>query len=139
MRLVAKLVTTIALLLGMPTLPVLAQSAQPSGSSVKIVSITPEVSKPLYVGDKTRIIVEVEYVMSQDSGAVTLVIQKGESGGFPLGSSMEVVLKGPGKIKLEAEIEIPDTRAIQVFTPLSFQGGASTSIVDYRVFKVAKR
>jgi hypothetical protein len=118
---------------------VLAQSTTSSGSSVKIVSITPELSKPLYVGEKARIKVEVEYVMSQDSGTITLVIQKGESGGFPLGSSMEVVLKGKGTIKLEAEIQVPDTKAIQVFTPLSFQSGGSTSIVDYRAFKVTRR
>ena len=137
MRPITRLFATIAILLGMSVVT-LAQSTI-SGSSVKIVSIAPELSKPLYVGDKKKIMVEVEYVMSQDSGTITLVIQKGESGGLPLGSSTEVVLRGKGRIKLEAEIQVPDTKAIQVFTPLSHQGGASTSIVDYRAFKVAKR
>jgi hypothetical protein len=139
MRLITNLFAATALLVGMSAGSVLAQSTTSPGSSVKIVSIAPELSKPLYVGEKTKITVEVEYVMSQDSGTVTLVIQKGESGGYPLGSSTEVVLKGKGTLKLEAEIEIPDTKAIQVFTPLSFQTGASTSIVDYRAFKVTKR
>ena len=139
MRVITNLLATAVLLVGMPGVSVVAQTTTSSGSSVKILSIAPELSKPLYIGDKTKIIVEVEYVMSQDSGTITLVIQKGESGGFPLGSSTEVVLKGKGTIKLEAEIQIPDTKALQVFTPLSFQGGASTSIVDYRAFKVTKR
>jgi hypothetical protein len=138
-RLGTHLFAIIALLVGTSAGHVLAQSTTSSGSSVKIVNIAPEVSKPLYVGDKTRIVVEVEYVMSQESGTITLVIQRGESGGSSLGNSTEVVFKGKGTIKLEAEIQIPDTKAIQVFTPLSFQGGASTSIVDYRAFKVTRR
>jgi len=122
----------------MPAISVLAQSDTSSGSSVKIVSISPELSKPLYVGEKVRIMVEVEYVMSQESGTITLVIQRGESGPS-LGNSTDVVFKGKGTVKLELEIQIPDTKAIQIFTPLTFQGAADTSIVDYRAFKVAKR
>ena len=138
MRLIARLLAIIALSLGMSAIS-LAQTATSSGSSVKIVGIVPELSGPLYVGEKQTIVVEVEYVMSQDSGTITLVIQKGESGGRPLGSSTEVVLKGKGKIKLEAVIQVPDTKAIQVFTPLSYQDGAGTSIVDYRAYRVARR
>ena len=77
--------------------------------------------------------------MAQDSGTITLVIQKGESGGSSLANMTEVVLKGKGTLKLEADILIPDTRAIQIFTPLSHQGDAGTSIVDVRAFKVTKR
>jgi hypothetical protein len=139
MRLITTLLATTVLLIEISAHGVHAQSSTSSGSSVKIASIAPELSKPLHVGERVRIAVEVEYVMTEDSGAITLVVQKGESGGFPLASSMEVVLKGKGTAKLEAEIEIPDTKAIQVFTPLSFQGGTSTSIVDYRVFKVTNR
>lgn len=138
MRLIARLLAIIALSFGMSAIS-LAQTATSSGSSVRIVGIVPEISGPLYVGEKQTIVVEVEYVMSQDSGTITLVIQKGESGGRPLGSSTEVVLKGKGKIKLEAVIQVPDTKAIQVFTPLSYQDGAGTSIVDYRAYKVARR
>jgi hypothetical protein len=135
-----RLFATIALLVGMSAAHVHAQPTTASGSSsVKIVSIAPQISKPLYVGDKTRIVVEVEYVMSQESGTITLVIQGGESGSSSLGNSTEVVFMGKGTIKLEAEIQIPDTKAIQVFTPLSFQSGDTTSIVDYRAFKVIKR
>jgi len=136
MRLVARLLAFIAILVGMSAIS-LAQTITSSGSSVKIVSIAPELSVPLHVGEKQTIVVEVEYVMSQDSGTITLVIQKGESGGRPLGSSTEVVLRGKGKIKLEATIQVPDTKAIKVFTPLSYQDGAGTSIVDYRAYEVA--
>src|SRR4029079_14564488 len=104
MRLVARLLAFIAILVGMSAIS-LAQTIISSGSSVKIVSIAPELSVPLYVGEKQTIVVEVEYVMSPDSGTITLVIQKGESGGRPLGNSTEVVLRGKGKIKLEATIQ----------------------------------
>jgi len=123
----------------MPVVSVFAQSAISPGSSIKIVSIAPELSKPLYVGERVRIMVEVEYVLSQESGTITLVLQTGESGGPSLGNSTDVVFKGKGTIKLEREIQIPDTKAIQVFTPLTPQGVVDTSIVDYRAFKVAKR
>ncbi|HEY6241502.1 MAG TPA: hypothetical protein VIW78_11770, partial [Burkholderiales bacterium] len=106
---------------------------------MKIVNIAPVLSKPLYVGEKARIMVEVEYVMSQESGTITLVLQTGESGGPFLGNSTDVVFKGKGTVKLEREITIPDTKAIQVFTPLTPQGVTDTSIVDYRAFKVEKR
>ena len=138
MRLIARLLAIIALSFGMSAIS-LAQTATSSGSSVKIVGITPELPGPLYVGEKQTIVVEVEYVMSQDSGTITLVIQRGESGARPLGSSTEVVFRGKGRIKLEAVIQIPDTKAIEVFTPLSYQDGAGTSIVDYRAYKVARR
>lgn len=139
MRFITNVFVTIAFLIGMPVVSALAQSTISPSSSVKIVSIAPELSKPLYVGDKVRIMVEVEYVLSQESGTITLVLQTGESGGPFLGNSTDVVFKGKGTVKLEREIQIPDTRAIQVFTPLTPQGVVDTSIVDYRAFKVAKR
>lgn len=83
MRFITRMFATIALLFGLSAVT-LAQSTTSSGSSVKIVSIAPALSKPLYVGEKEKIVVEVEYVMSQDSGTITLVIQKGESGDRPL-------------------------------------------------------
>ncbi len=113
-----------------------AASGAAAESSVKIVSISPDLSKPLHVGQKTTIKVDVEYVMTDDSGTITLVIQKGESGGSPLANITEVVLKGKDKITLEAEIQIPDTKSILVFTPLSRQGDTGTRIVDQRAYKV---
>jgi hypothetical protein len=129
------LFTLIALLLASPGW---AQSSS-AESTVKIAMITPDISKPLYVGDTVKLQVDVSYIMSGDSGTVSLVVQRGESGGRPLASATEVVLKGKGTVRLEAEVRIPETRALQVFTPLSHQGQGATSIVDYRVYKVVAK
>jgi len=116
-----------------------AESITAADSSVKIVKISPDLSKPLRVGQKVKISINVEYVMAGDSGTITLVIQKGDSRGAPLVNSTEIVSRGKGKLTLEAEIEIPETKSILVFTPLSHQGDIQTAIVDHRAYKVIRK
>ncbi len=107
---------------------------------VKIVSLTPSNAKPLYVGSKVNISVEVEYAFqSANIASITMVVQKAESGGRPLANETDVVLKGKGTLKLSKEITIPETKAIRVFTPLSPEGSNSTTTVDSRMFKVVKK
>jgi hypothetical protein len=108
--------------------------------SVRIVSISPDTGATLRVGDRVTFKVEVEYnLTSTPSGTITLVIQQGESGRVPLANETQVVQKGSGKLVLTKDIEVPETNAVQVFTPLSAQGGSSTRTVDTRAFKVVKR
>jgi hypothetical protein len=106
----------------------------PSGSSVKIVGITPDTSVPLRSGERVRLKVDVSYSLTVDSGTVALVIQAADNSG--IAQNMQVLSKGEGKTSLEAEFTVPNTKAVQIFTPLSVQGQASTSTVDYRVYKV---
>ena len=120
--------------------PVAVASSDSSPDSVKIVSISPDPGTALRVGEKVGFKVEVEYNLgSAASGSITLVIQQGESGRMPLANETEVAQKGKGKLVFRKEIEVPDTSAIQVFTPLSVQGGTSTSVVDMRIYKVVDR
>jgi hypothetical protein len=107
--------------------------------SVRIVSISPTTGTPLRVGETLTLQVEVEYnLASAESGTVTLVIQQGESGHPPLANEIEVVLKGRAKVVLSKQLQVPETRALHIFTPLNVQGGTSTRVVDRRFYKVVR-
>lgn len=106
-----------------------------SGSSVQITSISPDIGQTLYVGDKVKLKVDVNYALTEDSGTLTLVVQSADN--TFISQNLEVVSKGTGKVALEAEFTVPSTKAIQVFTPISGQGQNATSTVDSRAFKVA--
>ena len=109
----------------------------PTGSSVKIVGITPDISAPLRVGERVTLMVDISYSLTVDSGTVALVIQAADNSG--IAQNMEVLSKGDGKTSLKAEFTVPDTKAVQIFTPLGAQGQASSSTVDYRAYKVIPR
>jgi hypothetical protein len=108
--------------------------AAPPGSSVRIVHISPPVSSIVRVGDRLSVVVEAEYSLTVDSGVVRLVIQGSDI--FPIAQDTQVVTRGAGKVTLKAEAVVPDTKAIQVFTPLSARGQGTTTTVDHRVYKV---
>ena len=111
----------------------------PAVDSVRIVSISPPPDTPLRVGETLTVQVEVEYnLTSAESGTVTLVIQQGESGRQSLANEIEVIMKGRAKVVLSKQLQVPETKALQVFTPLNVQGGSSTRVVDNRVYKVVR-
>ena len=111
----------------------------PDVDTVRIMSISPSTDAPLRAGETVMFHVEVEYnLASANSGSVTLVVQRAESGHPPLANELEVVMKGRARIVLSKEIRIPETKALQVFTPLNVQGGTSTRVVDSRLYKVLK-
>jgi hypothetical protein len=105
--------------------------------SVKITRISPDPSAPLYPGQKIKVEVEVEYSLnSADSGSVSLVIQKLESGEAPLANESDVVTKGSGTVVLSKFIEIPYTKGLSVFTPLTGSTRSTTSVVATQLYKV---
>jgi hypothetical protein len=108
----------------------------PSGSFVRIVSVSPDTGTALKVGDRVKMQVEVSYALSSDGGTVSLVVQAANNAS--LAHNMEVIQKGSGKATLSAEFVVPDSNAVQIFTPLSAQGQTSTSTVDHRAYKVIK-
>jgi hypothetical protein len=115
------------------------QSSGASQDTVKIVALSPETDRPLRVGDKVTFRVKATYKLaSAGAASVTLVIQRGESGNLPLANETQVIAKGAGTVEFVKELQIPDTAALQLFTPLSVQGSASTHVVDSRVYKVTK-
>jgi len=108
-----------------------------TGDSVKILSVKPEQTAELKVGDTVKIAYEVEYNLeSSEIGQIALVVQSASN--EILANEFYVASKGQHKEVLEAEIVVPDTRLIQVFTPLSPQGRSQTTIVESRIHKVVQ-
>lgn len=118
-------------------------SPEQSENQVEIVSITPDASLPLYVGDKADIEIKIDYVLKEPTGSITLVIQKGEMGGSfidaLIASATKVVASGKGTIELKQSIIVPETGAIQVFTPLMVPGSTQTTVADSMVYEVKKK
>jgi hypothetical protein len=109
----------------------------PSGSAVHITSVSPSIGETLYVGDKVRLQVSVDYTLTAESGTLSLVVQASDNS--LIAHNVEVVTKGSGKVDLETVFVVPSTRTVQIFTPLAAQGQSSTSTVESRAFKVVPR
>jgi hypothetical protein len=113
------------------------QKANEPKDNIKIINISPDIKKDLIAGETVVFTVELEYnLVTADSATVTLVVQRGESGHMPLANEANVVKKGLGKITISTEIEVPDTKAIQIFSPLLVQGSTQTTIADFRTYNV---
>jgi hypothetical protein len=108
--------------------------AAPVGSTIGITEIAPSTGEPLKVGQSVHLKVHVAYALTADSGTLGLVVQDADN--TPIAQSFDVVFKGSANQVLEANFTVPNTKAIQVFVPLSAQGQAATSTVAGRAFKV---
>ena len=108
----------------------------PAAGAVKIVSLSPDTTTPLKVGEKVTLRVEVDYRLSVDAGAVSLVVQ---SGNTSLAQAMQAVKKGSGRATLTAQFVVPDTSSIQIYAPLQAQGQSATRTVAVRTYKVAAK
>jgi hypothetical protein len=113
------------------------ETTSDSGSSIRIKKIQPSIAQSLKPGEKVAFVVELQYKLAAEAGGAALVIQRAESGHAPLAHAYRKLSQGSGSVTLQAEVMIPDTTTIQIFTPLYHQGGGSTSVVDGRVFEVS--
>ena len=100
------------------------------------MSVSPDTKSPLKVGDKVKVQVEVSYALTVDVGQITLVAQAANNA--TLGNRSAAVKKGEGKLTLSVEFVVPDSDAVQIYTPLSAQGQKATSTVAHRTYKVVK-
>ena len=127
----------VVLVIGLVGFLTSCSSSSSKENSVKIVSISPDINTPLQAGSSVEISVDVEYSLKQNSGEITLVLQQGDATPtISLGNVVKPIKKGSGKLTLKANITIPKTDSIQVFTPLSIPGESKTTIADMRVLKV---
>ncbi|GEM_PF-6270734 len=120
-----------------------SNSQYADNNSVKIISLLPDTSAPLYVGDTVEIEVGLEYELVKSPATITLNIQKGETGSSVsdsiIASKTEVVNEAKGTINIKQLIVVPETGSIQIFTPLMSEGDHSTTTVDLRSYQVLKR
>jgi len=110
------------------------KDAAPEGTNVRIVSLSPSNSTALEVGDTVQLKVEVEYTFTANNGNLALVVQATDN--TLLAQDMEIVLKGNEKTIFEVTFEVPNTKSIAVFTPISVEGQMKTSTVDMKAYKV---
>jgi hypothetical protein len=111
------------------------------GSSVKILEIEPIPAVVLKSDCEVHFKVKLEYSVVDDPATVNLIIQNAEySGGVDavIGSMMQVLSKSKGTVTLEKTVTVPDTDALQIFTPLMIPGKTRTSIVDMKAYKVIR-
>lgn len=107
-------------------------------SYVRIAKLSPDATRPLKVGDKVNLQVQLDYALTKaDTGAVMVVVQTADNQN--LVQKAQAVRKGIGKATLAVEFVVPQTSAVKVFTPLSEQGQTSTTAVALRTYKVVER
>ena len=107
-------------------------------SYVRIVKLSPDASRPLKVGDKVSLQVQLDYALTKaDTGAVMVVVQTADNQN--LVQKAQAVRKGVGKATLVVDFVVPQTSAVKVFTPLSEQGQTSTTTVALRTYKVVEK
>lgn len=107
-------------------------------SYVRIAKLSPDATRPLKVGDKVNLQVQLDYALTRaDTGAVMVVVQTADNQN--LVQKAQAVRKGIGKATLAVEFVVPQTSAVKVFTPLSEQGQTSTTTVALRTYKVVER
>ena len=94
-------------------------------------------SENLKIGTVVTIESEVEYVLnSSETGSITLVVQG--ASGESIANEYFTIKKGSSSIHISAEFTVPDTRAIQIYTPLTSQGKNETNIVESSIFNTLK-
>jgi hypothetical protein len=110
-------------------------ASRDSGDAVEILEVSPEADSILKAGERVTFEFHVEYeLVTAKAGSITLVVQ--DASNATLSNETYVVHKGNGEKTLKAEIVVPSTRAVQVFTPLTPQGQQATTIVESRLYKV---
>ena len=107
-------------------------------SYVRIAKLSPDATRPLKVGDKVNLQVQLDYALTKaDTGAVMVVVQTADNQN--LVQKAQAVRKGVGKATLVVDFVVPQTSAVKVFTPLSEQGQTSTTTVALRTYKVVEK
>ena len=123
----------------MKSYKVLAGNADYHDNYIKIIQIQPDPSVPLEAGSEVHFEVQLEYYVNEDSATASLIIQKGEHSG---GSNVlienvkDFLAPGKGTLTLETTVKVPDTKLVEIFTPLTISGQTQTSILDMRSYKV---
>lgn len=128
--------------------------------TVHIVSISPDISMPLCVGDSVEIEIEVEFKVSTLPATVTLNVQNGDFteqifksileikdvseqkeglNSFILATKTIDILEKQGRAKIKVSFIVPMCSSIQIFSPVMVQGEDATNIIDNRFYVVISK
>jgi hypothetical protein len=127
---------TILSLVALALLTACATPPRPfSASSIHIRKISPPIAQTLKAGQNVTFVVEVDYVLEEDSGSVGLFVQKNLNFEKIAGTKVQVP-GGNGTVTLQVDVPIPVAPTIYVFTPLYGKSGGRTIVLDTRTFEV---
>lgn len=107
------------------------------GSVAQITSISPDATRELRQGDRVQLKVDVNYVLTADTGTLMLIVLAADSS--TLSQQVTSIARGRGTATLQADFTVPRTTQIRVYTPLVFRDQDSTSTTDGRSFAVVPR
>ncbi len=136
MRKIAAALALVASLVGCDAQQHAAATTAPAGSSVSIIGISPTTDVVLHIGQHVRLEVRVAYSLSVEPGRLELVVQDDES---PVAMNRVNVAKGSGNEEFVAELQVPQSKRLQVFVHLSAAGQTTTTTVAFREYKIAPR
>lgn len=117
----------------------LAGCSEANKGSIKIVSIKPEPTVILTVGQKVDMEVVAEYTLNKNSGRASIVVQSKEGTSLDTITDSVNLQKGSGKVTLHQNFVVPDTPEVHVSVPLFAGGSSQTGIVDARTYNIAKK
>jgi hypothetical protein len=115
--------------------PIAAVVPSAVASSVRIARVSPDPAKTLRVGDRVQLVVDVAYTVSADL-PVMLIVQAADHA--VIANITETAKSGTGTVTLKSEFVVPETDAIEIFTPIRTRG-ARMPQGDTRHFAVAPR
>ena len=109
-----------------------------SGSSVEIERVQPPTTLRLLPGSRVTFLVNVNYTVAAEEGAVSLIIQRAEPGFGSLTRQEKFLSKGSGNVSFIAEVEIPKTRRIDLMVAMYHRDRGSTTVTDMRTYEIAR-
>jgi len=111
------------------------------GNKIKIVSISPDPSRPLQVGKSYDVSVEVDYSLIEKDALLILDIRKddlGQVGFWTLRSNSWPISKGSGKMTLGAQITVGKMEWVKLSVFFSYPGVAQSEAIETRKYKVVE-
>jgi len=115
--------------------PMVAVVPSAVAPSVRITSVSPDPARALRIGDRVRLVVDVAYTVAVDL-PVMLIVQAADHA--VIANVSETAKGGTGSVTLKSEFVVPETSAIEIFTPVVTRS-ARVPQGDTRRFAVAPR
>jgi formylglycine-generating enzyme required for sulfatase activity len=108
-----------------------------SGSSIRVLSMRPDGAASLKVGERITVEADVEYVAATN-GQIALLTRPLRREGYDTVMHVLRVQQGEGRATLSIEFEVPRMDSITVHAYIVHEADEKTSIVDTRVFRIAR-
>jgi hypothetical protein len=110
-----------------------------SGSTVKIISISPATSKPLKDGEQLTVSAEVDYVLAAPKGKLSVFVQSENGRSLLVSCTNPPISSGKGRVTVTADILVKDAYSVEFIVALYHNDGRSTAVTASRSYVVDKQ